>query len=87
MQTFTLGKLTLAQLREVVDLHNRGTVPALWAPMEQGELTDEERMLLASLRRRLQSYRTEMANEATIWARVIYPLLVLAERDRLRAYS
>ena len=64
MLTLTLGKLTPGQLREIVELHNRGTVPALWEPLEGGELTEDERLHLAGLRRRLLSYWTQVANEA-----------------------
>lgn len=37
------------------------------------------------LRRRLVAYKTQLVNEATIWFRVIYPLLTVAERDNIRA--
>ena len=87
MLTLALDKLTPAQLQAVVELHNRGTIPALWEPLEKGALTEDERRHLAGLRRRLFSCRTQVTNDATIWARAIYPLLVLAERDHLRVYA
>ncbi len=87
MSSYTLAQVRLAQLREFAEIDNRGVVPSVWASLEQGDLTEEEEQFLAFLRKRLFYYKTQMANEATIWARAIYPLLLLAERDDLRAYS
>lgn len=87
MSTYTLAQVKLAQLRELALIDNLGVVPSVWASLEQGELTEEEEQVLAFLRKRILYYKTQMASEATIWSRAIYPLLLLAERDDLRAYS
>ena len=62
-----------------MELHNRGTAPALREPLEKGALTEDERRRerrrLVGLRRRLFSCRTQVTNDATIWARAIFLLL------------
>lgn len=37
--------------------------------------------------RRLRRTDATLINEATVWARVVYPLFVLAERDGVQAWS
>ncbi len=84
---YTLGLLTISQLRELVSLEDRGVVPALFDARAVGELTQNDQQALAVLRRNILSYRPLLANEATLWARMIYPLLLLGERDNIRAFS
>jgi hypothetical protein len=87
MSTYALGQLTMDQLAELADIQDRGSLPGLWEERELGQLSEDEKVSLAGLRGRLVSYRTHLVNEATIWARAIYPLLAMAERDNIRAYS
>lgn len=87
MLIYSLNQLTLDQLQELTEIQDRGTLPALWEERKLGELTEEEQAVLSSVRKHLTSVRAHSLNEATIWARAIYPLLALAERDNLRAFA
>jgi len=77
----------MAQLGELAEIQDRGVLPALWEERALTELAEDEQVALAGLRKRLVSYKTHLVNEATIWARAIYPLLAMAERDNIRAYA
>jgi hypothetical protein len=87
MATYALGTLTLDQLRELVEIQDRGIQQAAWTAREQGELGERERVMLSVVHDHLSSTKAHLLNEATIWARAIYPLLALAERDNVRAYA
>lgn len=87
MATYTLGQVTMRQLGELADVQDRGAVPDLWEQRELGQLVEEEKVALSSLRRRLTYSRTILLNEVTIWARAIYPLLAMAERDNIHAFG
>ncbi|MFO0760728.1 MAG: hypothetical protein U0359_29890 [Byssovorax sp.] len=87
MTTYSLGQLTLSELEGLATVVDRGTVTEIWDEQRAGELGAREQLLLDELRGRLLSYKTQLVNEATIWARAIYPLLVLAERDNVRAFA
>jgi hypothetical protein len=87
MPSYPLGSLTLDQLRELVELRDRGIQQGGWDDRERGELTHDEQVFLSVVHQHLLSQKAHLLNEATIWARAIYPLLSLAERDNVRAYA
>jgi hypothetical protein len=87
MKTYALGQLTTDQLRDLVDVDNAGMDPAIWEARERGTLSATEQTLLAALRENLVSARVTLFNEATLWGRAIYPLLMMAERRPLHAYA
>jgi hypothetical protein len=75
------------QLLELADVQDRGVIPELWEQRDLGLLVEEEKVSLSSLRRRLIYSRTLLLNDVTIWARAIYPLLAMAERDNIHAFG
>lgn len=87
MATYALGQLTMDQLLELVEIQDRGVVPTVWEERALAPLTDAEQVVLSELRGKLVSFKTHLVNESTIWARAIYPLLAMAERDNIRAYA
>jgi hypothetical protein len=42
---------------------------------------------VADIQNRIRQDRPQLMNEATVWARAIYPLLMLAEQDVVRAWA
>lgn len=74
-------------LRAMVDLDDRVLVDAPWEPWQNDALTPAEEVAIDDVVRRLRRTEATLVNEATIWSRVIYPLLVLAERDGVQAWS
>jgi hypothetical protein len=87
MASHSFVDLTLDRLREFVELRDQGIQQHLWDERRGGDLTEREQVFVSVLCEHLLSERTTLLNEATIWARAIYPLLELAERDDVRAYA
>ncbi len=77
------GTLDLSFVRS--RFHAPGAEP--WDVFARTELVEDERMELTALHKRLAYYSTARVNEATLWARAIYPLLMVAEADDVRAWS
>lgn len=50
-------------------------------------LTEKEQQQINYLQSHLLNYDTHLMNEATIWARGIYPFLLLAEQGKIQAWS
>jgi hypothetical protein len=86
MNTLTIGKLTISQIRQYVTLREHRSVQAQWT-IPEINLTDFDLAQLHVIDDRLSLVSPHLLNEATIWARAIYPLLVLAESGSVRAWS
>jgi hypothetical protein len=87
MKTYALGDLSSATLAEVATIRHEPVQPAVWEELARREIGEQERAALRFIVDKIYYYKTTRANEATIWARAIYPLLALAERDDIRAFS
>jgi hypothetical protein len=87
MPSYALAEVSIEQLGSLCELQHRGVNPGLWDDRPLGDLTEDEQSFVATLRKHLVPYSVQLANEATIWARAIYPLLLLAEQDDIRAFS
>lgn len=87
---FTLSDLSLSTLREIVHLHEQGVVPSHWeqilSPVTPEERAEEEAHA-AQITAYLLNYQLNLMNEATIWSRAIYPLLLAAESGRVQAWA
>lgn len=83
----TIGKLTLADLRSVVTLIEHPIRDYAWTKPEQITITPAEAQHASFIQAQLLNQPAHLLNEATIWARAIYPLLALAETDYIRAWS
>lgn len=87
MKTYALEELTSATLAEVATLQHEPRQPAFWEGLSHRELGEQERIGLKLIADKLLYYQTQRVNEATLWSRAIYPLLALAERGEIRAWS
>ncbi len=87
MPTLPLTQFTLDQLARVARLEAGPSHGALWDAFEEGPLDDDDLRHIAWIVGHLRGFRTAAVNESTLWARAIYPLLMLAERDDVRAWS
>jgi len=58
-----------------------------WAGWERAELSPEILRGVGDLLGRVRRFNTARANEATLWSRVIYPLIELAEQGEVLAWS
>ncbi len=85
METLTIGKLTFESFLAVVDLEEKPTQHYPWTQVEEISLTDKEILQMGFITDRLLEEPSHLLNEATIWGRAIYPLLLLGEQGEIRA--
>lgn len=89
MKTYPLNDASMTLLAEIVTIVHEPMQQESWESLAQVKTpsNEEEQILLKAITSKLLYYKTQRVNEATIWARAIYPLLVLAERDSIRAWA
>jgi hypothetical protein len=87
MKTYVFNELTTAVLAEIADIRTEPSAPAFWEELARRELREHDRAQLGFIKEKLLYYKAQRVNAATIWARAIYPLLALAERGDIRAWS
>jgi len=87
MEKLILSTLSLPSLKQWVNLDEYGIADYDWLNVEAISLSEAEQQELQRLRLRLLNHRTLLMNEATIWARGIYPLLLLAEQGNIEAWA
>jgi hypothetical protein len=85
MQTYKFSELTIAAFKSIATLHEQGVVPAMWEQMKV-DLAEKELEQIELLKARLFYRPVLRMNEAMVWSRAIYPLLVLAERPGVQAW-
>jgi hypothetical protein len=87
VKSYAFNTLTTPLLTEIVTIHREPSVPGVWEERGRKELSESDRAASATVAGKLLYYKAHRVNEATIWARAIYPLLMLAERGSIRAWS
>ena len=87
MQVYSFSELSEATLREFVTLHIQRGVSSEWENMQKPGLTPAEVAQIDYLKSILRERALVVMNEGTLWARAIYPLLVLAEHTYIRAWT
>src|SRR5262245_5086596 len=85
-QSFNFSRLTAGFLNSMVTLREKGVTPALWDTTDVS-LTEHERQRVETIISSLAHKSILLMNEATIWSRAIYPLLVLAEQGEIEAWA
>jgi hypothetical protein len=85
-RVFKFSELTADSLNSIVALQDKGVVSEMWSAVNVN-LTRQERQQIKTVSSSLLDHRVVLMNEATIWARAIYPLLVLSEQGRLEAWA
>ncbi|MEM8639368.1 MAG: hypothetical protein AAGG51_11205 [Cyanobacteria bacterium P01_G01_bin.54] len=71
------SQLTLAQLKPLIHLQEKAIAPYPWTQVEAVALTPREINQIQEICSHLINHDTALMNEATIWSRAIYPLLLL----------
>lgn len=87
MTTISLASLSAEQLRALCELRGHDVSEEPWASLSMNELGDDDRRLVAFFTAKNLSASATAMNESTVWARVIYPLLLLAEVRDVKAWS
>ena len=86
METYIFSQLTEETLKTLVTLNEKYVAPEEWEKM-QIALTAEECRQLEELESKLRHRHLLVMNEATLWARAIYPMLMLAEQGNVQAWT
>ena len=86
MHTYALSQLTEETLNTLVTLHEEDGASETW-DKTQIALTHGETIYLDHIKSDAHRHHRAIMNEATIWVRAIYPLLVLAEQGHIQAWS
>lgn len=87
MTKLTLSTLSKKNLKQFIQLQELGTTTYPWTEIDSIPLDEREQRQTQEITSRLLNYQTHLMNEATIWARGIYPLLVLAEQQDIQAWA
>ncbi len=87
MEKLTLSSLSKVTLKRLVNLEERNFAILEWLQVDSISLTAEEQQQVQFIQSRLHRSHAHLMNEATLWARVIYPLLGLAEQGNIQAWS
>ncbi|NJM49380.1 MAG: hypothetical protein HC860_27025 [Alkalinema sp. RU_4_3] len=77
METLSLGKLTFDSFLPYVTVQESSVSDYPWTIVDHISLTESEELQLNFITQRLQQEPTHLLNEATIWGRAIYPMLLL----------
>lgn len=83
----SLANLKPNTLKPLIHLVERGMGQYPWLDTIALTLTTVEQTQLQWLQTRLAQERTLLMNEATIWARAIYPVLMLAEQQNVQTWA
>lgn len=87
MQRINFAQITLDTLYTIVAVRDHGLRASPWDQLCLAELTPEELSATERLSADLRRYQPSLVNEATVFARSIYPLLVLAEAEGVQALA
>lgn len=86
MKSLRCADLTAADIREIVTVQEQPLAAYPWTQVDPLVLSDQEREHIAYIQQRLRIMDTSLMNEATIWGRAIYPMLILAEQGPVQAW-
>ena len=87
MKTYSFSELSEDILRELVELHIQIDMSDNWDALQEEDLTAAEVAQIDYHKSILRNLNLVVLNESTLWARAIYPLLVLAEHAYIRAWT
>jgi len=86
MSKFIFSELSRERLNSIVKIEDKGFVAAKWN-QSISECTAREKEKIQLIQEYSLNYQLSLMNEATIWARTIYPLLMLAESGNIQAWA
>ncbi len=87
MKTLNFSDLSASDIKNIAKVHEQNISDHEWTRADHIPLDDMEQVQVDGIVSRLLNYETSLMNEATIWARGIYPLLALAEQGNVRAWA
>ena len=87
-QKYAFADLNQTIIEQIVDIQfEPETVDCLWQQLKEITLSETEQTVLNYIINGVVNERLSIMNEATLWARLNYPLLQLAETEQIHAWS
>lgn len=87
VSTIPLASLTPETLQTLCRLRGHDVVDEPWRAFSTIELSEDDRRMVGFFRAKNVAASATAMNESTVWSRVIYPLLLLAEVKDVKAWS
>ena len=87
MPKLKLSSLNLDTLQSVVDIQEHPIDDYPWLVTDHVTLSSDDEQQLQAIVRRLRRSSTNLLNEATVWGKAIFPLLLLAEHNSIEAWA
>jgi hypothetical protein len=87
MRRLLFAQITLDDLQGIANLDDQGLRSEPWKTFARGELTAEEQRVVDYVSADLRRFQPSLVNEQTVFARSIFPLLVLAEAEGVQALA
>jgi len=87
MERYLFSDLTRPEIKRIVKLTERRIALDAWIQADQIVLVEEEKQHLAHVISHLLPYETTLMNEATIWGRAVYPLLLMVEHGDIQSWA
>jgi len=84
---YLFSELTLKDIRHIVRLKEQRVTIDSWFKEDQILLSEPEKQRIEYIKGCLLPYETTLMNEATIWGRAIYPMLLMSEKNDLQAHA
>jgi len=85
--SLALASLTAESLQTLCQLTGHDVTDEPWRSLSTSELSEEDRRFVAFYTAKNFAASATAMNESTVWSRVIYPLLMLAEVRDVKAWS
>jgi hypothetical protein len=87
IKKYLFSELTRKEIKRLISLTEQRIMLDAWFKDEQFIISEAEKQQISYIVAHLLPYETTLMNEATIWGRAIYPLLLMVEKDDLQAWA
>jgi hypothetical protein len=87
MKRLLFSEVSAREVKSIAHIVEYGIADYPWTRVDDITLSSEEQQEINAIARRLRNHEITLMNEATIWARGIYPLLMLAEQRDIQAWA
>ena len=84
MEKYTLSNLNNANLKSLIRLR---TSDEEWPQPSNADLSDDENFGISIIKQRLQRETVNRLNEATVWGKAVYPLLLMIESKAIKSWA
>lgn len=87
MRRLLFPQISRDEFKALVKLHDHGVRDEPWLDLARGELSESEQRAVHRIVDGFRRFSPTLVNEATVWGRAIFPLLLLAETEGVIAQA